>query len=92
MDFVRIELCRDVCVSPCSPGKDFPKPEVKQHEEHLKNDARRDILKYFGQHNNQFVNSIRPVHLLIAFANVDDQIVTSMEALIQYTTKYATKE
>lgn len=73
-------------------GKEFPKPEVKKYEEHLKNDSRRDILKYFGQRNNQFVNSFRPIHLLIALANVDDQIMTSMEALIQYATKYASKE
>ena len=38
------------------------------------------------------MNGFRPMHLLSALANVDDQIVTTMEALIQYAAKYATKE
>ena len=73
----------------CFCGKKYPKQKVSQPSVQ-KGD--RDYLEINCVRNNAFVNSLRPARLLAAKSNVDDQLMTTMDALIKYATKYATKE
>ena len=71
-------------------GKCFPR-EPESAESLRKDIGGRDITKYYGKRNNAFLNGCRPARLLAALSNCDDSPVTTLDALINYCSKYAAK-